>query len=65
MQKYIADAHLEDEIVLSGSFCSGRCNRVGVTVTVGDEVYPGVTPDSFRDFWKDTVLPAVEKAKEE
>lgn len=64
MQKYITDAHLEDEIVLSGSFCSGRCNRVGVTVTVGDEVYPGVTPESFRDFWNDTILPAVEKAKE-
>ena len=65
MQKYIADAHLENEIVLSGSFCSGRCNRVGVTVTVGDEVYPGVTPESFRDFWNGTILPAVEKAKEE
>ena len=55
MQKYIADAKLEDEIVLSGSFCS---------VTVGDDVYTGITPDGFRDFWNDRILPAVEKAKE-
>ena len=64
MQKHIADEKLEDEIVLSGSFCSGKCNRLGVTITVGDEVYTGITPESFRDFWNDTVLPAVEKAKE-
>lgn len=65
MQKNITDAHLEDEIVLSGSFCSGRCNREGVTVTVGDDAYTGITPDSFRDFWERTILPAVEKAREE
>lgn len=64
MQKYIADAHLEDEIVLSGSFCSGRCNREGVTVTVGDTVYTGITAEGFRDFWTDNVLPAVERARE-
>ncbi len=59
LQKYIADAHLEDDIILTGSFCTGRCNRVGVTVTVGDQVYTGITKDGFRDFWNDTVLPAV------
>lgn len=64
MQKYISDAHLEDEIVLSGSFCSGRCNREGVTVTVGDEVHIGITPERFRDFWQDSILPAVEAARE-
>ena len=64
MQARIADTHLEDEIVLSGSFCTGQCNRVGVTVTVDDAVYTGVTPEGFEAFWHDTVLPAVEKAKE-
>ena len=59
LQKYIADAHLEDDIILTGSFCTGGCNRVGVTVTVGDQVYTGITKDGFRDFWNDTVLPAV------
>lgn len=64
LQTFIADAHLESEIVLSGSFCSGRCNREGVTITVGETVYTGITPASFRDFWEGTVLPAVEAAKE-
>lgn len=64
LQKNIAENHLEDEIILTGSFCTGRCNRIGVTVTVGDEVYTGITKDGFRDFWKDTILPAVERAKE-
>lgn len=59
LQKYIADAHLEDDIILTGSFCTGRCNRVGVTVMVGDQVYTGITKDGFRDFWNDTILPAV------
>lgn len=59
LQKYIADAHLEDDVILTGSFCTGRCNRIGVTVTVGDQVYTGITKDSFRDFWNDTILPAV------
>lgn len=51
---------LEDEIVLSGSFCTGRCNRVGVTVTVNETVYTGITRDGFRDFWNDTIMKAVE-----
>ncbi len=55
---------LEDEIVLSGAFCSGRCNRVGVTITVGEDVYTGITPESLGEFWEKTVMPAVIKARE-
>ena len=35
----------------------------GVTVTVGDDVYTGITPDGFRDFWNDRILPAVGEGK--
>lgn len=49
--KYIAERHLENDIVLSGSFCAGKCNRVGVTVTINDEIIPGVTPENFDEFW--------------
>ena len=42
---------LEDEVVLSGSFCIGKCNRVGVTVQVDDDVYTGVTPEGFKEFF--------------
>ena len=59
LQKYAAERGIEDKLLLTGSFCTGRCNRVGVTVTVGDQVYTGITKDGFRDFWNDTILPAV------
>ena len=41
MQNAVAERHLENEITLAGSFCSGKCNRTGVTVTVDDQVIPG------------------------
>lgn len=55
--------HLEDEIVPSGSFCAGKCNRIGVTITVNDVIYTGITPETFGDFFRDTILPAVEKER--
>ncbi len=64
LQAGIADAHLEDDIILTGAFCAGRCNRVGVTVTVNDVPYTGITKETFRDFWRDTILPAVKKDQE-
>ena len=64
LQKKIADEQLDDDIILSGSFCTGKCNRIGVTITVGDNIYTGVTPESFSDFWRDNILPAMERSKE-
>ncbi len=58
-QKYIAENGLDNEIVLTGSFCTGRCNRTGVTVTVNDDIYTGITAENFREFWDNTVMPAV------
>ncbi len=54
-QQYIAQRHLENDVVLSGSFCAGKCNRIGVTVTVNDEIFPGVTPENFDEFWKKNI----------
>lgn len=51
---------LEDEVILNGSFCAGKCNRIGVTVTVNDEVYTGITKENFREFWSNRVMRAVE-----
>lgn len=59
LEETVAANHLEDDVVLTGSFCTGRCNRVGVTVTVNDEVYTGITRESFREFWEQRILPAV------
>ena len=54
---------LEDEVVLSGSFCIGKCNRVGVTVQVNDDVHVGVTRENFREFFKNHILDVVENER--
>lgn len=63
LQKAVADNHLEDEITLAGSFCIGKCNRVGVTVQVDEEIYTGVTKESFKDFFKEKVLDVLAKER--
>ena len=59
----VSEYHLEDEVVLSGSFCIGKCNRVGVTVQINDDVHVGVTRDNFREFFKTNVLDAIENER--
>jgi len=56
LQKAVEEYHLEDEITLAGSFCIGKCNRVGVTLQVDDEVYTGVTKETFKEFFSEHVL---------
>lgn len=47
---------LENTVSLSGSFCTGRCNREGVTVTVDGEVFTGLTPEKFDAFFTEKIL---------
>ena len=51
---------VEDEILLSGSFCIGKCNRVGVTVQVNDDVHVGVTKENFMEFFRKNILSLIE-----
>lgn len=60
-QKAIEENSLQDEITLNGSFCTGKCNRTGVTVTLNDKIYTGITPDNFNSFFKDKVLKTAKK----
>ena len=53
--------NLQDEITLAGSFCIGKCNRVGVTVQVEDEVYTGVTKENFNEFFNDKILSELQR----
>jgi NADH:ubiquinone oxidoreductase subunit E len=55
----IKEHHIEDDVVLTGSFCIGKCNRIGVTVQVNDEVHVGITVENFSEFFKNNVLPLV------
>ena len=58
-QKAIEENNLTDKVVLSGSFCIGKCNRVGVTVQVNDDVHVGVTRENFREFFVKNILNAI------
>ena len=56
LQEALKNYHLEDEVVLTGSFCIGQCNRVGVTVQVDDDVHTGITTENFREFFREHIL---------
>jgi len=60
-QKAIEENSLQGQIDLTGSFCTGKCNRTGVTVTLNDKIYTGITPDNFNSFFNSKVLPLVKK----
>ena len=55
----IAEHHIEDDVILTGSFCIGKCNRVGVTVQINDDIHVGVTTETFREFFKENVLDVI------
>ena len=61
LEQAVAEHHIEDEVVLSGSFCIGKCNRVGVTVQVNDDVHVGITRENFREFFRANILDAIER----
>jgi NADH:ubiquinone oxidoreductase subunit E len=63
MNKAIDDYGLQDEIILTGSFCIGRCNPIGVTVQVDDDIYTGVTPENFKDFFTANVLSVIQNER--
>ena len=56
MKNAVEDYALEDEVVLAGCFCTGQCNREGVTIQVDDEVITGVTVKTFDAFFKKNIL---------
>lgn len=63
LQNAVKENNLENEVTLAGSFCVGKCNRDGVTVQVDEEIYPGITPESFKEFWNDKVLAVLKKER--
>ncbi len=61
LQKSVAEHNLENEVTLTGSFCIGKCNRVGVTVQVDDDIHVGVTKENFKEFFEENVLNKLER----
>lgn len=56
LQKAVEEHKLENDITLMGSFCIGKCNRIGVTIQVDDDVFVGITKENFKDFFESQVL---------
>lgn len=63
LESAIAEHHIEDEVVLSGRFCIGKCNRLGVTVQVNDDVHVGVATENFREFFEKNILDVIENER--
>ena len=62
LQKAVEEHHLEADVTLAGSFCTGQCNRVGVTVQVDDDTYTGITRENFSEFLNDKILTKLRNA---
>ena len=56
LQKAVNDYNLEDDVTLAGSFCIGKCNRVGVTIQIDDEICTGVTKENIKELFEEKVL---------
>lgn len=60
-QNAVAEHGIADDVVLSGNFCIGKCNRVGVTIQVNDDIHVGITKENFREFFNKYILDAIKK----
>ena len=56
LQKAIRANGLENEATLVGTLCVGKCNRVGVSVQVDDDIFAGITAENFGDFLAENIL---------
>lgn len=63
LKKAVAEYHLEDEVILTGSFCIGQCNRIGVTIQVDDDVYTGITKENFKEFLEENILGRIQRER--
>lgn len=59
LKDQIAKNHLEDQVVLSASFCLGCCSADGVSMKVNDQVLTGVTTGNFQGIFDKYVLEAL------
>ena len=62
-QKAVEEHKLETEVTLAGSFCIGKCNRIGVTVQIDNEVHVGLTKEDFKEFFNEKVLAVIERER--
>lgn len=56
LQELVTAHDAEDYVDLSGSFCLGACGK-GVTVRVGETVFPAVLPQDVDGFFAEHIKP--------
>lgn len=56
LKNKVEEHKLDNEITLAGSFCTGQCNRIGVTVDVDGEICTGITKENFEEFFNSKIL---------
>lgn len=61
IRRDIEKYQLEEEVVLTGNLCIGKCNRDGVTVQVDDEVFTGISPENYNEFFSTNILGKVRR----
>ncbi len=59
LRRDIEKYHLEDEVVLTGNLCIGKCNRDGVTVQVDDDIHTGISSENYAEFFAENILKKV------
>ena len=55
LRRDIEKHQLEEEVVLTGNLCIGKCNREGVTIQIDDEVVCGVNRENFAEFYREHI----------
>ena len=55
LRKNLAADGLEEDVILMGAFCIGKCNREGVTIQVDDDIVCGVNRDNFAAFYREHI----------
>lgn len=59
LQNLVEQYNLKDKLEIAGTFCLGKCNREGVTVKIDEEIYVGVNPNEFEEFFNKNILSAL------
>ena len=54
LQNLVREKHLDDQVDLNGSFCSGNCVN-GVCVTVDSQIY-SLKPENTKEFFDKEIL---------
>lgn len=56
LTELIEKNNLKNDVTIAGNFCIGKCSRTGVTIQVDDDIYTGITIETFNDFFDKNIL---------